>query len=298
LIVAKITGDYRHAKREHEFMAALASDSAAGGGFLVPSELSRTLIDKARAKSAVMQAGAVSVPMTSDRLTMARVATDPSFAVVGENTAITEANPTFASVGFTAHKIAGLIKLSRELVDDAANISQQIEDVLAKAFAAELDRLALVGSGTNEPNGLENISGIGSTGSVTAIAWSDIHNAATAVRALNHRPNAYVLHPTIAGDLDVLTSGDGSSSAALWLGNPPSIDNIERHVTTNATTALAFMADWSYFAIALRQDPLIEITTEGGDAFEKHQVYIKLTWRGDVNVLDPAAFHMLSGITT
>lgn len=298
MLCAKITGNWRHAQRERQYLAALSEDSDSGGGILVPIELGRQLIDKARAASAVLSAGAVTVPMTSDRLIMARVASDPAFAVVGENVSITEDNPTFDSIGFTAHKIAGLVKMSRELVADAPNMSQAIEDVLAKAFAAELDRLALVGSGSNEPEGLELISGIGSTGSVGAIAWSDVHGAVTAVRALNHEPTGYVLHPTIAGDLDILTSGDGTNSAALWQGPPPSLDDISRHVTTNATTALCFVGDWSRFALGIRQDPLIELTTEGGDAFEKHQVLIKLTWRGDFNTLDATAFHMLSGITT
>ena len=43
---------------------------------------------------------------------------------------------------------------------------------------------------------------------------------------------------------------------------------------------------------------LIEVSKEAGDAFSKHQVLIKLTWRGDTGAFRRDAFHRLVGITT
>jgi HK97 family phage major capsid protein len=297
MLCSMISGDWRNSPREQEYRAALSTTSDPSGGFMVPSELSRQLIDRARAQSIVMQAGAMTVPMSSDELTMARVLSDPSFAVTAENVALTESNPTFDAISFHAYKIGVLVKVSRELVDDASNLPAQLEDVLSKAFAAELDRLALVGSGSAEPLGLENIVSLPATGSVGAILWTDIHSSATTVRVANHTPNAYLVHPSNAGALDILTSGDGSNSAALWQGPPPSLDGIARHVSTNVTTALGFTGDFTKMAIAVRQDPKIELSSEAGSAFENHQVFLKLTWRGDVGVLDKSAFHKLHGIT-
>ena len=43
----------------------------------------------------------------------------------------------------------------------------------------------------------------------------------------------------VGGDLDILTSGDGSNSAKLWLGAPPSVQPLLRLTTTSIGDA-----DW------------------------------------------------------
>ena len=41
---------------------------------------------------------------------------------------------------------------------------------------------------------------------------------------------------------------------------------------------------------------MIEVTTTGGDSFAKHQVRIKVTWRGDFAAMNPTAFCSLTDI--
>ena len=72
--------------------------------------------------------------------------------------------------------------------------------------------------------------GIGSTSSVGAISWADLLTALADVEGNNHTPTGYICSPTISNDLNALTSGDGSNSAALWQGPPPGVDKLERFV--------------------------------------------------------------------
>jgi HK97 family phage major capsid protein len=291
-IVGLATGKWTNARAEK---LAMSEGNNAAGGFLVNDVFSRTLIDKARAQTRLVQAGALTMPWTGgDRLTLARVVTDPTFTVVAENTEIPESSIAFDRVGFTAHKIATVIKLSRELAEDSANAAEIIESTLAKAFAAELDRLGLVGSGSGEPNGLLNYTDVASTDSIGAIGWHDVHNAATAVRCSNYEPNGYILSPTISGDL-LLTQ---STDSGVWLGPPATLDGMQRLTTTNCPDANLFVGDFSQFVFGIRTNATLEVTTTGGDAFAKHQLWIKLTFRGDIGLLDSSAFHVLKGITT
>ena len=71
-----------------------------------------------------------------------------------------------------------------------------------------------------------------------------------------------------------------------------------RLVTKNCPDANLFVGQWDQFAIALRQDAMVEVSTTAGDAFKKHQVYVKLTMRADVGALHIGVFHALTGITT
>ena len=63
----------------------------------------------------------------------------------------------------TAKSLAGIVKLSRELVMDTVNAGSMIEQALSKSMALEIDRAAIFGDGTNDsPIGVINTSGISS----------------------------------------------------------------------------------------------------------------------------------------
>lgn len=264
------------------------------GGYLVPQRLSAEVLDKARAASAVLAAGALIVPMDSDNLTLCRVESDPSFTSHNENETIAESDVSFKAITFQTRTIATLVRMSRELAEDAPNVTDLILNVLAKSLAAEIDQQAVSGTGSGEGAGLTVIAGIGETGSIGGIEWADIHNAVTNVRANNYSPNAYVVHPTIGGDLDLITAtGSGN-----WLGAPPSLQGVERFTTTNISTGYAIAGDFTQCAFGVRSGTLLEVTTTGHDAFSKHSVLVKATWRGCFRVLQEDAFYRLAGITT
>jgi HK97 family phage major capsid protein len=187
---------------EHE--RALSEATIGAGGALVPSPLSSRVIDLARNATRVFQAGAITVPMTSQTLALARLTSEGAPAWKTENAAITAADMVFDRVTFTARTLVRLITLSVELFEDADPSS---EDVIARSFAGqmavELDRVALLGTGTApEPRGVLNQSGVtltahGANG--TAITnydwWLD---AIGAVRAAGTSPTTISRRPAPA----------------------------------------------------------------------------------------------------
>lgn len=62
---------------------------------------------------------------------------------------VAQSEPTFRAVRSEPKSLAFLFKVSRELLADAPNMSQALTIALAQAFAVELDRTGLRGSGTN-----------------------------------------------------------------------------------------------------------------------------------------------------
>ena len=152
------TADWTGAPHER----ALAEATVGAGGALVPAPLSARVIDLARNRTVVFRAGAQTVPMTSQTLALARLTSEGSPAWKSENATITAADMVFDWVTFTARTLVRLITLSVELFEDADPSS---EDVIANAFAGqmavELDRVALLGTGTPpEPRGVLNQSGV------------------------------------------------------------------------------------------------------------------------------------------
>jgi HK97 family phage major capsid protein len=152
------TGNWDGAEHER----ALAEATLGAGGALVPAPLSARVIDLARNATRVFQAGAITVPMTSQTLALARLTSEGSPAWKTEGANITTADLAFDRVTFTARTLVRRVDLSVELFEDADPSS---EDIIARSFAGqmavELDRVALLGTGTApEPRGVLNQTGV------------------------------------------------------------------------------------------------------------------------------------------
>jgi HK97 family phage major capsid protein len=145
---------------DHE--RALAEGTIGAGGALVPAPLSARVIDLARNQTQVLRAGGQTVPMTAQTLALARLTSEGTPAWKSENATITAADLVFDRVTFTARTLVRTVLLSVELFEDADPSS---EDVIARSFAGqmavELDRVALIGTGTPpEPRGVLNQTGV------------------------------------------------------------------------------------------------------------------------------------------
>jgi HK97 family phage major capsid protein len=114
----------------------------------------------------------------------------------------------------------------------------------------------------------------------------------------NARPNAYLLSPTIYGDLAALTTGDGTNAAKNWLTAPPIVSDLTPFPTENLGDDQAIIGDWTQLVFGIRHGIRLEVSTDASDFFTKHQVGIKLVWRGDIALLHENHFHLLDGITT
>ena len=153
-----VTGDWTGAAAEQR---AMAEGTGSTGGFMVPTILSAQIIDLARNMTRVIQAGASIVPMPNQTLDIAKWAGDPSSAWHTENAAITPSDATLGKVTLKAKALAALTVVSRELVEDAPNVGQELSHAFAASFAVKVDKAALYGSGTDpEPRGVKNTSGV------------------------------------------------------------------------------------------------------------------------------------------
>ena len=76
---------------------------------------------------------------------------------------MTASDPTFERVMLEAKSLMGLVRVSRELLEDSVNVSSILEYAFTKGMALEFDRAALYGSGSsNQPTGVALTDGINS----------------------------------------------------------------------------------------------------------------------------------------
>ncbi|MGH2772735.1 MAG: phage major capsid protein, partial [Actinomycetota bacterium] len=197
LLRGYVTGDWQNAEPEKR---ALSEGVNASGGFFVPTPLSASIIDKVRARARVFSAGATTVSMASQTERIARWAGDPTGSWRSEGAAIVESDGTLESVTLTARTLAVLTRASRELIEDAEGVDDQLEDAFAASLALELDRVALYGTGTApEPRGVRNQSGVDlnsqGTNGAAITSWDPLTDAIFDVKTRNFDPNAIILSP-------------------------------------------------------------------------------------------------------
>lgn len=280
---------------------ALAEGSDSAGGYTVPEILSARLIDRMRAASTVIRAGATTVPLGSDTNYVAKLLTDPSPAWRDENDAISESDPTFGRITLTPRSLGVIVKVSRELLEDSVNIGTALPNIIASAMAAELDRVALLGSGSApEPKGVLNFSGLtANTFAGGALSsYAPLVKARTALRSANSDVNGFIMHPRDEGALAEAVDDNGQP-----LVMPPALAGIPMLTTTKIPVdggagdneSVIFAGDWSKLLIGIRHEIRIEVLRER--YADTNQYAFVAVLRADVAAEHEAAFSILDGVT-
>jgi len=281
--------------RPSQDLAALGEANPTQGGYAVSVQTAASVLDLARSKSVLLRAGCQLGVMTTNELRMPRLTSDAAFQTKVENEAFNEdTQMAFGAIVFRPILIGTLVTMSRELAEDAAGFQEQIEQALANALAVQLDQFPLLGTTTDRFHvGMLSDTAIGETAATGSLTFAKVAAEATTIRGLNHEPNAVLLNPGKRDPLlDSVTSGSGE-----YLGVPPSLANVAMLDSTSITATKGLVGDFTKMILMVRGGPLIESSTVAGDAFKKHQIAIKLYWRGDYGLLYPNAFRRLAGIS-
>jgi HK97 family phage major capsid protein len=303
-----VLGDWSGAP--NGFQAAMSVGNDASAGYVVPSRLAGTIIDKARNLTTVIRAGALSVPMDTNTLTIARLATDPTAAWKVENAPGIESAPGFEAVILRARTLVALVKGSVELFEDASDIQGTVDNEFAQVLALELDRAALRGSGAaGEPLGLLNQTGVTVTASVGAPA-SYIAFADTPTRTLREanaaEPFAFISSPRTFTKLESLVTGIAGDLTRLR--PPPAWDAYQKYNTNQVPINLgagtneteAYVGDFSQMLIGIRTNLVIEASRVAGDssssAFSNLQIWLRAYLRADIGLAHPNHFNVLTGV--
>jgi len=305
LLKGMVLGDWRGYDRETKAMSI-----GADGGYLVPDALSATIIDRARNQAAVVRAGALTLPMETSTLTMARVAGDPTGVWHEENAAVAASDASLEAVTLRTRTLTAITKFSIELFEDAVGLNRVVENSLGQALALELDRAALRGIGAaGEPLGIANQPGINSTGSVGSpssyVSFADTPTL-TLRQANAQEPYALISNPRLFNSLEKLVTG--ITSDLTRLAPPPAWTAMRRFYTNQVPVDLgagsneseAYIGDFGQMAIGMRTSLTLEASRDASDssssAFSNLQVWVRAYLRADVALLQPSHFVYLSGI--
>jgi HK97 family phage major capsid protein len=212
----------------------------------------------------------------------------------------------FDRVTFTARTLVRTILLSVELFEDADPSS---EDVIANSFAGqmavELDRVALLGTGTPpEPRGVVNQSGVtttthGANGTAAITNYDWWLDAIGAVRAAGFEPTYHIQAPRSSTSLSKLKEATTNAYMTPPANMLPMLTTksvpITLTVGTSTDTSYVFTADWSQLLIGIRTDFTLRFLGERYLADNLQYAFLAYL-RADVQVAQPTAFVVDSGV--
>ncbi|OHB54671.1 MAG: hypothetical protein A2Y12_19115 [Planctomycetes bacterium GWF2_42_9] len=275
------------------------------GGFMVPEHISAEVIDLLRAKNVCIQAGARTMPMSAQTVRVCRVDSDPVASWTGESSLIPDTDMNIGALDFIAHKLTCLIKVSRELLQDAGNASTVIQNAIATAMSAELDSAALSGSGAGCPLGIANHTTIntyslGVDGHILN-GYDDILYGIKEIISVNGPiPKTAIMSPRTLIGYSLEKSGDGKPLERPDLVKSMTfIDSSKMPVTevqgaSGAVCSSIILGGFESLVIGIRSIMDIQVLNER--FADTGQVGFLATMRADTAVYQPKAFCKIIGI--
>ena len=289
---------------------ALSEGTNSAGGYAVPTLLMPNILEALVPVSSLLQAGAGIVDVTDQpakQFNTAAISSIPTAAWRSEAGAVAASDPAFRNVPAVPQSLAFVIKLSRELLADAANLEPALLTAIGQAFAKEIDRVGLRGSGSApEPLGLLNTSGIQAVGngvngaSIATTAYANFISVIQALLAADApSPNAFIMNPrsltTLAGLLD---SQNNARRAPPMVSDIPFLATsqipVNLTVGTSSDCSEIYAGDFTKMVYVMRERPSIMLAKELYAA--NGQVGFICHARLDVAVMYPAAFAVVTGV--
>lgn len=288
---------------------ALSTGTDTSGGYAVPSLVMPGILEALVPASALLTAGAGIVPLNEGAKSFTTAAVDsiPNAGWRLESGVVPESNPAFRAVVTVPHSLSFFIKVSRELLMDAPNMNAVLNQTIAQAFAKELDRAGLIGTGTApEPRGLLNTANVqsvtnGANGaSLVTTRYANLFSGVQSLlQADAPMPTAFIMSPRtkvgFAALADTLTQ---PLELPAMLANIPMIatSQISNALTVGTSTDCSqiFMGDFTRFAFMMRESIHIQLADQlfagtGEIGFFCHV-------RADVAVQYPKAFAVVTGV--
>jgi HK97 family phage major capsid protein len=305
LILARIRGPQNEAERK-----ALSTTLDASGG--ISTMVSRNFWDSMRAASTVVRAGAQVLDFEDigdGVVKIPQITGDPTAYWKVQNEQVTLSDPTVTAKSFDFKSLFAATQISNELAQDGGSLfAQMIEASLTRSFASEIDRVALLGSGSGEePEGVGlkaiNEFEMGTNGNDLA----DFNPLVGACKLLMddnvplNRINGFIMAPRTWQELATLKSATELQQLMI----PEQIASIPWYVSSkipvnttvgsSADTSTIYVGDWTQLVIGVRLN--IRIKFHDQPLAQNFATLVTCATRVDVEAMNLGAFCKITGIT-
>ena len=251
-------------KSSFEVQNALQVGTDSEGGYLVPDEFERTLVEALQEENLFRQLATIITTSSGDRK-IPVVASKGTASWVDEGGTIPESDDAFGQVSIGAYKLATMIKVSEELLSDSVfNLERYIAREFGRRIGAKEEEAFFTGDGTGKPTGILHSTGGAGVGvtaaSASAISIDEIMDLFYSLKSPYRKNAAFVTNDATIKAIRKLKDGNGQYlwQPSVTAGQPDSLLNRPLKtsayvpVIASAAKTIAF-GDFSYYWVADRQ---------------------------------------------
>lgn len=227
----------------------------ADGGYLVPEEYDKRLIDVLDGENIIRSLGTTITTAGQHKINIA--ATKPAAAWIEEGGALSFGDATFDQIYLDAYKLHVAIKVTEELLYDAAfGLENYIITQFGKALANTEEDAFLNGDGKGKPTGLFAAKGGGQTaGTLTAaIKSDDLIDLVYGLKRPYRKSTSFIINDAVLASIRKLKDNNG---AYIWQpsyreGEPDRVLGYAVHTSSFAPANAIAFGDYSYYNIGDR----------------------------------------------
>ena len=268
----RASDDYRknfwNAMRSKAPMPAVTNALQVGtdseGGYLVPDEYERTLVEALEEENNFRQMAKVIKTSSGDRK-IPVVASKGTASWIDEEGAYPESDDSFGQVSIGAYKLGTMIKVSEELLNDSVfDLQSYISREFARRIGAKEEEAFFTGDGKGKPLGVLAATGGAETGvtaaSATAVTADELMDLYYSLKSPYRKKSVWVLNDSTIKAIRKLKDNNGqylwqpsltAGAPDMILGRPIKTSAYMPAIAAGAKT-IAF-GDFSYYWIADRQ---------------------------------------------
>jgi len=243
---------------------ALQVGTDSEGGYLVPDEFERTLVQALEEENIFRRLANVITTASGDRK-IPVVASKGTASLIDEEGVIPESDDSFGQVSIGAYKLGTMIKVSEELLNDSVF---QLEPYISREFARRIgnkeEEAFFIGDGSGKPTGILAATGgaqLGvTTAGATAITLDEVLDLFYSLKAPYRNKSVFIMNDSTVKAIRKLKDGQGQYlwQPSIQAGTPDTILN--RPLFTSSyvpaieagAKTIAF-GDFSYYWVADRQ---------------------------------------------
>lgn len=226
----------------------------ADGGYLVPEEYDRRLIDVLDEENIMRKLGTKITTSGDHKINIA--ATKPAAAWIEEGGSLTFGDAAFDQILLDAHKLYVAIKVTEELLyDNAFGLENYIITQFGKALSNAEEEAFLNGTGTGQPLGIFADKGGGTVAKTAeSLTSDDVVNLVYALKRPYRKNAKFILNDNTIAQIRTFKDNNGAYmwQPALMQGEPDRLLGYEVYTSPYAPLDAVAFGDFKYYNIGDR----------------------------------------------
>lgn len=279
---------------------ALSEGVNADGLYTVPTEFESKLREEIYTEATIRPMVDV-ISMKRKSMALDEILNGPKAYWTGEGETKTTTTAEFAQKTLTAFKLAAIIYLTDELIEDSV---YDLVTVLIRRFAQSIleieERAFLVGNGTTQPEGLFTNSSIAATAINANLTIDHLINLEYSLQKKFRKGAKYLINGVNVRELKKLKDTNGRY---LWMdgnvqaGTPPTLNGYEVVDHDDVPEGQVMFGNFKLgYVIGDRKGITVKVTDDTETTFTQDKTAIRVVKRVGGIVVFPSYFKKLTGV--